>query len=189
MIDRRVQKTRKILSQALVSLILEKGYDVITIQDIIDRANVGRSTFYAHFENKDQLLLVGNENFRHILKSKVEDGELAIDFEFFFQHVAENYDLALAFFGKKGGHVLIDFFRDIIADLLMKHYKTKQQVSEKMQLKMLGYQADAVATSIIRLLTLWVEDRLPFSAKAMADVSNKMIKQLEEESPIFKVAL
>ena len=114
---------------------------------------------------------------------------IARDFEFFFQHVAENYDLALAFFGKKGGHVLIDFFRDIIADLLMKHYKTKQQVSEKMQLKMLGYQADAVATSIIRLLTLWVEDRLPFSAKAMADVSNKMIKQLEEESPIFKVAL
>ena len=53
MIDRRVQKTRKILSQALVSLILEKGYDAITIQGIRDRANVGRSTFYAHVENKD----------------------------------------------------------------------------------------------------------------------------------------
>lgn len=132
------------------------------------------------------MLLVGNENFRYILRSKVEDNELTIDFDFFFQHVAENYDLALAFFGKKGGHVLIDFFRDLIGDLLMKYYKTKQQVSDKTQLKMLGYQADAVATSIIRLLTLWVEDRMPFSAKEMADVSNKMIKQLEEEVLILK---
>jgi AcrR family transcriptional regulator len=181
MIDRRVQKTRKILSQALVSLILEKGYDAITIQDIIDRANVGRSTFYAHFENKDQLLLVGNENFRHILRSKAEGNELTIDFEFFFEHVAENYDLALAFFGKKGGHVLIDFFRDLIADLVKKQYKVKQNVSEKTQLKMLNYQADAVATSIIRLLTLWVEDQMPFSAQEMAEVSNKMIKHFGEE--------
>lgn len=180
MIDRRVQKTRKILSQALVSLILEKGYDAITIQDIIDRANVGRSTFYAHFENKDQLLLVGNENFRHILRSKVEDNELTIDFVFFFEHVTENYDLAVAFFSKKGGHVLIDFFRDVIADLVMKHYKAKQNVSQKIQLKMLNYQADAVATSIIRLLTLWVEDQMPFSTQEMAELSNKMIRHFEE---------
>ena len=55
------------------------------------------------------------------------------------------------------------------------------QVSEKIQLKMLNYQADAIATSIIRLLTLWVEDQMPFSAKEMAGVSDKMIKQLEEE--------
>ncbi len=46
---------------------------------------------------------------------------------------------------------------------------------------MLNYQADAIATSIIRLLTLWVEDQMPFSAKEMAGVSDKMIKQLEEE--------
>ena len=56
-IDRRVQKTRQLLKDALVELILEEGYEAVTINEILDRANVGRSTFYIHFENKHELLL------------------------------------------------------------------------------------------------------------------------------------
>ena len=54
--DRRVQKTRKLLQEALINLVAEKGYDSVTIQEILDDANVGRSTFYAHFQDKEQLL-------------------------------------------------------------------------------------------------------------------------------------
>jgi AcrR family transcriptional regulator len=54
--DRRVGKTRKSLKEALTDLILEKGYEGVTIQNVIDRADVGRSTFYAHFVDKDDLL-------------------------------------------------------------------------------------------------------------------------------------
>ena len=55
-LDRRVQKTRKLLQDALIELVSEKGYESVSIQEILDRANVGRSTFYAHFEDKNQLL-------------------------------------------------------------------------------------------------------------------------------------
>jgi AcrR family transcriptional regulator len=55
--DRRVSRTRRALKEALTDLILEKGYEGITIQDVIDRADVGRSTFYAHFVDKDDLLM------------------------------------------------------------------------------------------------------------------------------------
>ena len=55
--DRRVGKTRKALKEALTDLILEKGYEEVTVQDVIDRADVGRSTFYAHFVDKDDLLM------------------------------------------------------------------------------------------------------------------------------------
>jgi AcrR family transcriptional regulator len=55
--DRRVNKTRKALKEALADLILEKGYEGVTVQDVIDRADVGRSTFYAHFVDKDDLLM------------------------------------------------------------------------------------------------------------------------------------
>src|SRR3972149_11575951 len=55
-LDRRVQKTRKLLQDALIELVAEKGYESVTIQEILDNANVGRSTFYAHFQDKDQLL-------------------------------------------------------------------------------------------------------------------------------------
>jgi AcrR family transcriptional regulator len=67
-IDRRVMRTRKTLKQALISLILEKGYEVITIKDICDTANVGRATFYAHYKSKDDLKRSGiEENLRRML--------------------------------------------------------------------------------------------------------------------------
>jgi AcrR family transcriptional regulator len=55
--DRRVARTRRALKEALTDLILEKGYESVTVQDVIDRADVGRSTFYAHFIDKDDLLM------------------------------------------------------------------------------------------------------------------------------------
>lgn len=54
--DRRSRRTRRMLEEALVKLMLEKRYDTITVQEIIDRANVGRSTFYAHYLDKEDLL-------------------------------------------------------------------------------------------------------------------------------------
>ena len=60
--DRRIQRTYKILHEALVELILEKGYDKVTVQDVIDRANVGRSTFYSHFKDLEDLFLRGFDN-------------------------------------------------------------------------------------------------------------------------------
>ena len=55
--DRRVARTRRLLKDALTDLILERGYESVTVQDVIDRADVGRSTFYAHFLDKDDLLM------------------------------------------------------------------------------------------------------------------------------------
>jgi len=55
-VDRRVQKTHKLLQDALIQLVTEKTYESVSIREILERANVGRSTFYAHFQDKDQLL-------------------------------------------------------------------------------------------------------------------------------------
>jgi AcrR family transcriptional regulator len=55
--DRRVGRTRRLLRSALVQLVREKGYDAVTIQDIADRADVGRTTFYLHYTSKEDLLL------------------------------------------------------------------------------------------------------------------------------------
>lgn len=56
--DRRVRRTRGLLHQALIELMLERDYTRISVRDILDRADVGRSTFYAHYRDKDDLLLV-----------------------------------------------------------------------------------------------------------------------------------
>ena len=68
--DRRVQRTHHLLNHALLSLIQEKGFEALTVQDIIDRANVGRSTFYAHFADKEDLFLQGFESLSAELKER-----------------------------------------------------------------------------------------------------------------------
>ncbi len=59
--DPRIQRTRERLQKALIELIRERSYDAITIQDIVDRANVGRTTFYLHYSSKDELLISCHE--------------------------------------------------------------------------------------------------------------------------------
>jgi AcrR family transcriptional regulator len=54
--DRRPQRTKRQLSKALIELVQEKRFDEITVQNVIDRADIGRSTFYTHFRDKEDLL-------------------------------------------------------------------------------------------------------------------------------------
>ncbi len=61
--DARVRRTRDALGDALVALMQEKPFDTITVQDVLDRAKVGRSTFYAHYSDKDDLLMSDAEEF------------------------------------------------------------------------------------------------------------------------------
>src|ERR1051326_8767622 len=54
--DRRIQRTRQLLRDSLMALIVERGFSDLSIQDITDRANVSRTTFYLHYRDKDELL-------------------------------------------------------------------------------------------------------------------------------------
>lgn len=111
-IDRRVRRTKKLLWESLASLILEKGYDQVSVQDILLRADVGRSTFYAHFENKENLLLRGQ---LHLLESP--DGPSKTP-EFplkeLLDHAAENGQLARAMFQEGHKHLLLEHMQDFI---------------------------------------------------------------------------
>jgi AcrR family transcriptional regulator len=61
--DKRVQRTRELLEKALIELINEQGYDAVTVQDIVNRANLGRTTFYLHYQSKDELFMSCHELF------------------------------------------------------------------------------------------------------------------------------
>ncbi|HEX2926596.1 MAG TPA: TetR/AcrR family transcriptional regulator, partial [Ruminiclostridium sp.] len=95
-LDRRVVKTRQIIYDAFFELMKEKPYDKITVQDIIDRANVGRSTFYSHFFTKDELLKSSIESMMEMLNQHLvhaadrDNGNTLIPLVEFFKHIKDN---------------------------------------------------------------------------------------------------
>ena len=88
--DRRTNRTKRSLSEALVGLIKEKRFDDITVQNVIERADVGRSTFYSHFRDKEDLFQRDWERFlddfaQHIDWNKAGSGPF-IPVAYLFQH-------------------------------------------------------------------------------------------------------
>ena len=125
--DRRVQRTRQSLHQALIALMIEKGYDAVTIGDIIDRANVGRSTFYAHYTDKADLLQSGLKNLnkqllgyqRAALAMKGGFRERGFAFSLaLFEHVEGHRRLYHAIVGRKSGVVVTGELRKLLAELV-----------------------------------------------------------------------
>ena len=91
--DARVRRTRDALGDALVALMQEKPFDTITVQDVLDRAQVGRSTFYSHYSDKDDLLMSDADEFYERLSMGLSEHGEASDRVFpvreFFSHIAE----------------------------------------------------------------------------------------------------
>ncbi len=91
--DARVRRTRDALGDALVALMQEKPFDTITVQDVLDRAKVGRSTFYAHYSDKDDLLMSDAEEFFEsismLLSVRGDQSDRVFPVREFFSHITE----------------------------------------------------------------------------------------------------
>ena len=125
--DRRVQRTQQLLQTALISLIQEKGFEELSVQDIIDRANVGRATFYAHFDNKEDLLVSRLDGLRASLQARqrqaqsqatpTDDRVFAYSHDMFV-HVNEHRTVFRSMVGKRSGAVIQQLFHKMLVDLV-----------------------------------------------------------------------
>src|SRR5260370_29924841 len=113
-IDRRSLRTKATLQHALNSLIQKKDYEAITIKDICDAANVGRSTFYSHYTSKDDLKRKGFEVLRKLLferqrtaqASQENNKDRSFGFSLaMFEHARDHKDQYRALVGGRGGTV------------------------------------------------------------------------------------
>ena len=126
-IDRRVTRTRATLQHALNSLLHKKGYDAITIKDICEVANVGRSTFYVHYTSKDDLKRSGFEPLRRQLVARQrealatarDDRSRSLAFSLpMFEHARDHKDHYRALVGSRGGAVSLGTIRKMLSDLV-----------------------------------------------------------------------
>jgi AcrR family transcriptional regulator len=174
--DRRSQRTRHLLSEALVELIREKDYNAITVSDIIDRANVGRSTFYAHYRDKDDLFVGELDRVINVLERDMAHGSHEENSYFpslgLFRHVGEEYELYKALVWGSG------------IDLLIKHMQKSLSKRIEQGLQESGREFDVpipilanfIAGSFLTLLKWWLENKMTYSPEQMDAIFQKLTR-------------
>jgi AcrR family transcriptional regulator len=183
-VDRRIRRTRELLHRALLSLIKEQGYDRITVQDIIDRADIGRSTFYAHYRDKDDLLLAGFEDIRSALaaepqpavEAKGATGELLQPLRIVFRHVEGHRHVWQPLTRKGGADMMTRIMRDNITDLVREHLQAKFPGLRRDQ-PQLEAAVQFVASACTGLLIWWLNDDTPYSAEELYTIFRRLTIQ------------
>jgi AcrR family transcriptional regulator len=153
--DRRIARTRKLLQDALISLMIEKGYEDTTVQEIIDRADVGRATFYAHFPDKATLLASRLDDLRAMLLERQRQAPGNFGFApAMLEHATGHLSLYQAIVSRESGAFVLRRIHRIISDLATLDLKAMgfARASEQRELAV-----QFVAGAFMAVLTWWLD--------------------------------
>ena len=159
-VDRRVRRTRDAIHRAFIGLMQEKGYDAVTVTDIIERADVGRSTFYAHFTDKRDVLYASLDDLAAFLR-RHRDGELFGFSRALFDHVHEQRPLLRTLLGRQGGSVVQARVAVLIGDLV------REQLQDRPTDVPRELIVDCVVGAYTSLLARWVDENDPHTPAQM----------------------
>jgi AcrR family transcriptional regulator len=171
--DRRSQRTRHLLSAAFVALMREKGYSAISVSDLIERANIGRSTFYSHYRDKDDLFVHELDRVIEVLSLRIPDQE---EMPFFpslglFRHVGEEYELYKALVWTPGIDLLIKHLQKSLSDRIEQGLQRNRGDLDLPR----PVLANFIAGSFLILLKWWLENKMIYSPEEMDTMFRKLI--------------
>ena len=183
MTDRRVQRTRERLQQALIELIGDRGYDAITIQEIVDRANVGRTTFYGHYGSKDDLFMSCHEAIvsefqagplyphplsrEELLSPDPPAGMISA-----YRHLEEAWGRLSPIFQGKDGPLILRRIRERSAQELEANLRAAfAEAKSRLPLDVL---ANYLAGAQIALMQWWLEKRRPHTPEILAQTFHRL---------------
>lgn len=163
--DRRSQRTQRLVGTALVTLLLEKRYDAITVQDILDRADIGRSTFYEHYWDKEDVLTSEIARVIDVLDQHIDasrqDASTFIPSLALFQHVQEQHHLYQALMRGQGIQVIIQAFQDHLRARVETRLRVEKE--EGVSDELLQAMASYVVGAFIALMQWWLETEMTWS--------------------------
>lgn len=184
-VDRRIQRTRTSLRDALMRLIISKGYDEITIQDITDEANVARTTFYLHFADKDELLFGTMRDIYEELflavggdmpKSFFSDDENDCVAEDFI-HVQEYSAFYKIMIGERGSAAFLARVRQYLAEAIMET-TLKDMIPDgketRVPIEMMSY---AMAGAQIGVIKWWLDNGMRESPQKVGFMFEQLLKR------------
>jgi AcrR family transcriptional regulator len=175
--DRRTNRTRQTLHAALIQLILEKHYDLITVQDIIDRANVGRSTFYVHFRDKEDLLVSDWERFLDMFVANLnwanlDEGKL-VPFSELLYHLKDFHPFYRALVKSQKSERLFKIGCSYLAQSFQKELTNRfDQSSIKIPLPIV---ATYLSNEIFCQLRWWLDNNMPNSPEEMSEIFHTLV--------------
>jgi len=185
--DRRIQRTRQSLRTALLELVKEKGYDSISIEEITERANVGRATFYLHYKDKEDLLL---EEFSEMANEKAQalseipfsawlqpeektgtarENRPAPPLLIVFEHVYDNAELYYILLKSEKSSRIVERIRKISTEAIVKFVETKAETDPIQFLFKVPIEFFAAFFSGAMLSTVdwWLEEEMRHTPKEM----------------------
>ena len=160
--DRRIQKTDALLRGALGALIHEKPYEEIVVKEVLNRANVGRSTFYTHFGGKDELLL----SCIHDLLRSARQGDIAWFSLPIFEHIESHRRAGRTTMGRRAHrtehehlqHAITELIEEDVRTALRRDSRTARGASPKLLVRW-------IAATFVLVLNWWVESDSPLPAR------------------------
>ena len=172
--DRRSKRTRQALGDALVELMMERGYDAISIKDIIDRANVGRSTFYSHYADKDELFVSQLDRLMEVL-SQHQPQEPSEQNPFFpslglLQHIKEQWKLYRILAWGSGVDVLTKHLQKSMSDKIEQRLVASGQTYEVP----VPVIANFLAGSFLSLVKWWLDNKMTYSPEQIDEMFQKL---------------
>lgn len=181
--DRRITRTKESLRRSLTELVKEKGYSAVTIEEITSRANLGRTTFYLHYQDKEDLLLESMENRLSDVIEQITSRPLISWFresngrlmEMIFDSIKENRDI-FAIVEKESSGKVYDRFRAIISTLALRMVAESPWAQRKInQLNisvnfLIDYFSGAMWSSIL----WWINNGFEPDSREMSRAFSKM---------------
>ena len=176
--DRRQRKTREAIFSAFTELLNEKSFNQITVSDIIDRADIGRATFYAHFETKDYLLKElceelfchifdsstdTDHNHRHIFNCNAPDSV----FKQLFEHLYNNDNQILELLSSENNELFLRYFKINLTKLV----ETQLDIfsSEKAHNLPKDFYINHLAATFVETARWWIENKLKQTPQEITD--------------------
>ena len=175
-LDRRVLRTRQSLSDAMISLALEIGYEAITIKTLTKHAQIGYATFFRHFKSKDDLLL-------HVLQSGLDEmldllnPEMTLYDEALtaYRQIRKNPGIFSLFVNLPRDHKVIAIVFEAISESVKTRYVSRDESFIPQEVAI-----NHLVTSIIELIRWWVEHDMKYSVEQMATIQSELIVKATE---------
>ncbi len=175
-LDRRIARTRKALSDALIRLSLEKGYDNFTIRDLTERADVGYATFYRHYKSKDELLYHSLRGLYQKVEDEIRQQEtiyqecLAL-----FNVVVNHKDACLLGVLLLQDHPALKPLREEIAQMVSALYEAQDETTIPLEVA-----TNHLINAVLEMVRWWLTEGQDYSPEQMATIQSELIVNVTE---------